>query len=133
MDMQPEQQKKLSMFQLKLSGMSYEDIGQHYGVSKQAVQQMLTDVLSARSRRRKTAFPGIDQYLFATGSNVTDLYRAAQVDEEYNTFLRKLKGITRMTLEDIRAILRATGLTFEEAFGAPCKQPETEAGDPPVQ
>ena len=76
MDMLLEQQKKINMFQLKLSGMSYEDIGQRYGVSKQAVQQLLTDVLSTRSRRRKTAFPAIDQYLFATGSNVTDLYRA---------------------------------------------------------
>lgn len=133
MGMLLEQQKKLSMFQLKLSGMSYEDIGQRYGVSKQAVQQLLTDVLSTRSRRRKTAFPGIDQYLLATSSNVTDLYRASQVQDEYNTFLRKLKGITRMDLETIRAILRATGLTFEEAFGAPCAQPEMEAGDPSVQ
>lgn len=129
MDMQLEQKKKLSMFQLKLSGMSYEDIGLRYGVSKQAVQQLLTDVLSTRSRRRKTAFPAIDQYLFATSSNVTDLYRAAQVKDEYNTFLRKLKGITRMDLETIRAILRATGLTFEEAFGTPFVQPEPEAGD----
>lgn len=133
MDMQLEQQKKLSMFQLKLSGMSYEDIGQRYGVSKQAVQQLLTDVLSTRSRRRKTAFPGIDQYLFATSSNVTDLYRASHVEDEYNTFLRKLKGITRMDLETIRAILRATGLTFEEAFGDPCTPSEMEAGDSSVQ
>ena len=133
MDMLLEQQKKINMFQLKLSGMSYEDIGQRYGVSKQAVQQLLTDVLSTRSRRRKTAFPAIDQYLFATGSNVTDLYRASQVEEEYNTFLRKLKGVTRMDLETIRAVLRATGLTFEEAFGKPCTLSETEAGDPSVQ
>ena len=133
MNMQLEQQKKLSMFQLKLSGLSYEEIGLRYGVSKQAVQQLLTDVLSTRSRRQKTAFPGIDQYLFATSSNVTDLYRASQGEDEYNTFLRKLKGITRMDLETIRAILRATGLTFEEAFGASCTQPEMEAGDPSVQ
>lgn len=111
-------QQKIQMFEMRLSGASYDDIGKRFGISRQGAHQLLKDTLTQNcSRKRKTAFPGIDQYLYESGSTLKALYDAADVPESYSVFQRKLTGRARLHLEDIRAVLRVTSLTFEKAFG----------------
>lgn len=59
-------------------------------------------------------FPNIDRWIRENGGTVTELARRADVP--FSTVRQVLMGENDPGLYTINALLRATGMTFEEAF-----------------
>lgn len=108
-------EQKEEVKRLREAGMSYQAVGERFGVSKQRIHQIVT----RPSRRRKLPktdgikYPKIKQYLEENNVKVTDLATACGVTNA--TMWGNMRGCG-MRKSTIDAILKVTGLTYEEAF-----------------
>lgn len=98
------------------NGMTYDEISQYFGVSKQAVHQMAGrrgpgDGLHEGSLR-KVKYPGLRNWLLTNRVSVRELERMCGA----SSFHASLIGNSHPTKKSIDAILAATGLTYEECF-----------------
>lgn len=122
-------QQKLDMFQMRMEGATYQTIAKKYGISRQAAHELLHNTLSSRGASAScTSFPGLQRYMFDHHLSAARLLREIGSPMCYNHFTRKLSGSYGFNLSEIRAILRYTGLTFEQAFGLSDESP-MEEGD----
>ena len=124
------------MIKLRAAGLSYQSIGDRYGVSKQAVYSRIhcfqgelkdagvepkeiSEIELARARKRLGKvyqnYPVLAEWIARNcRGNLSGFAR--NVGLEYDAVSAALYGRRRMDLSLIRKILAYTGLTFEEAF-----------------
>lgn len=110
-------EQKEEVKRLRGAGMSYQAVGERFGVSKQRIHQ----ITHPKPRKRKHAdmhevkYLGIRRYLEENYLSMSMF--ANLVGMSNSTVLwRSLKGDGGMTKKTIDAILRVTGLTYEQAF-----------------
>ena len=99
------------------NGMTYDEISQYFGVSKQAVHQMSGrrgpgDGLH-EGTLRKVKYPGLRNWLLTNRVCIRDLERACGGASRFHSCLI---GPCDPSKKSIDAILAATGLTYEECF-----------------
>lgn len=107
---------KIKAFEMRLDGCTYEEIGKCFGVSKQNVQQMLT-AKKIGVIRKKSVYPAIDVWLFDNGLSWNALGSMMSDNVKINDIYKIRDGKRHLRLDHIKAILKITGMTFEEAFG----------------
>lgn len=98
------------------AGATYEDIGKHYGVSKQRAHQICTcDAREGTHYHPKTVeripYIGLREWMIKNRVSVKelgDLSGREVFRKSYNRY-----GLTKASVD---AILRVTGLTYEECF-----------------
>lgn len=108
-------EQKEEVKRLSDAGVTYQAIGERFGVSKQRIHQIVTRP-SRRRKQPKTAgikYPRIKQYLEEHNVRVTAFATACGVTN--TTMWENLRG-GGMRKSTIDAILKVTGLTYEEAF-----------------
>ena len=98
------------------NGMTYYEIGQQFGISKQAVHQLATrrgpgDGLH-EGAIRKVKYIGLRNWLLTNRVPIRDLEKMCGA----SSFHASLIGKCHPTKRTIDAILAATGLTYEECF-----------------
>ena len=112
----------MEICEMRLEGKTYAEIGRHFGVSRQAVQQLLSEngVCAVKYGRpiKKCVFPGITNFLREQRLSVRQFSKKIVcINSDTMTIYKKLWGVHKFTLPEIKAILAFTGMTFEEAFG----------------
>ena len=109
-------EQKIEAFAMRLDGETLQAIGDYFGVSKQYVADMLSKGNSAvyRSGLKSIAYPNIAAWMKAEGISKNSF--AEMCNTTAMTMNRALRGDGNPSKKLIDDILRATGLTYEEAF-----------------
>lgn len=108
-------EQKEEVKRLRGAGMSYQAVGERFGVSKQRIHQ----ITHPKPRKRKSPntdgikYPKIKQYLEENNVKVTALATACGVTNATMWGNMRGGGMRKSTID---AILKVTGLTYEEAF-----------------
>lgn len=114
------------MYEMRISGATYQEIADESGISKQAVH----DALSRYIRRLTSGIRGHRLCLFGIKYKAIREYFANNVYESINTFAKKTdvqpatmknfltgKSESRFTIPQIKQICEIVGKPFEEVFG----------------
>ena len=107
---------KMQMFGMKLDGKNYQTIAQQFGCS---VQNVVNALHVIKSRNACGLYPGLRAWMYS--NHVTQAQLAKMIDVSATAVNRILVGVSLPHKVTIDAILRVTGLTYEEAFGDPRK------------
>lgn len=103
------------MVDMRLDGRSYAEIGERYGITKQAVEIVFTKLKGSRGmgykRPQKIQYPFIAQWLREHGMTYGDL--AEETGVAYQTLYARLKGWSRFRVDEARRLT--------EYFGQPCE------------
>ena len=112
--------RNLVMKYLTEDQMSYAEVARKLGVSRQAVHQCV------RYKRKghfhtidetRCIYKGLRDWMNQNEVNITALSLMCKMEQCYPTMLRYLSGASEIKKSAIDKILKATGLTYEQAFG----------------
>lgn len=105
---------KIKMFEMRMDGYTYAEIGKKWGISKQRVEQ----ILNPRKKDKffkNVKFIGLADWMQKNNRNLKSMTSVIGASS-LSTFSTKAKGIKNFTLPEIKSILNETGMTFEECF-----------------
>lgn len=111
-------EEKIEAFAMKLDGRTYEEIGKHFGVSKQYIERIL-NVSGIKSTHplEKVIYPNLGLFIKEHYNGVLNFYYALGYESRnVGRMYKKLKGEAGMTISEVRKIPELTGMTFEECF-----------------
>ena len=96
-------------------GMTYDEIGELLGITKQRAHQLDTQVYDGFriSTNRRIKYVGLRNWLYERRMNVNVLEKMCGFSRLSST----LCGDSEPRKSTIDAILKATGMTYEECFG----------------
>lgn len=108
-------EEKLDCFLMRLDGYTYKQIADKYGVSKQCIQQALTQITNKEAKpNSKDKYCNLSRWMKTENQK---RYAVAQIiGITPYSFSRKINGKSEFKLSEIKKILQFTGMTFEEAF-----------------
>lgn len=107
-------EEKIEVFTMKLDGMSYEEIANKKGVSKQYIHQTLVDVLKKKNRKSAKVYeyPVLNNWLIENGMSVKTL--AENIGVHKVTLYNKLSCKSKFSVEELEKISDITGLSSDE-------------------
>lgn len=97
---------------LREQGMTYDAIAKRYGVTRQAVQDSISQHKNRITYIKPTTviFPGLRQWMAEHHVRVAELERIT------GRHLRQALSTGRISRQSIELLLTVTGLTYEQAF-----------------
>lgn len=111
-------EQRLKALEMLLNGKSYEDVGKYFCVSTTVIWEMfhraLKDVKSTQSDESNCKYKRLIRCINEKYGNVP--VAAKEIGVAHSTLLNVVKGNSDTRKSVIVAVLKATGLTFEEAF-----------------
>lgn len=114
---------KAEAYYMRLEGHTLQEIANKYGVTKQAVSQFLPRGLNKYEKYAKGCiYPAIARWMIKNKMSYMSLSESTGINSA--TLRVALSGKTSPTKFTVDGILKATGLTYEEAFSTE----ETENG-----
>lgn len=108
---------RLEAVRMRKDGMSYQEIADRFGVSRQAINDLFRDGKRADQKPKNThliKYIGIKKYLETNRISIGKFSKMCGIDN--TTMWRNLIGKTDMLKRNIDKILKVTGMTYEEAF-----------------
>lgn len=109
---------------LRSEGMTYEKIGELLGVSRQAVHQIANktskDYLHEKTISQKVKYVGLRKWMLKNRVSMTKLGQLCGMTK----INKSLTGDFEPRKNTIDAILRVTGLTYEECFKEDSQTPK---------
>lgn len=110
-------EEKIDMFMMRLDGASFQDCANKYGLSKQRVRQIILDPYGNSAGKR------VDPRKYkrhTLAEVIIKKYGTLKNFEErsgiYPTTVQKLLNGGTVSSKTVDAVLKFTGLTYEEAF-----------------
>lgn len=127
-------EQKVEAYSIILDGYTYQDIADKVGCTRQYIQKLFENVPKIRgiSRKRYSSiiYPSIKRYMINHGLSYNEFSRIIYGTEKAPSELKKkLIGERPITLNEAKLIIKATGMTFEEAFrteGETCSATTTQ-------
>lgn len=108
-------QERLKAFELRLSGMSWEKIGDVLGYSSATVYGDISNCIHLPSKAPNVIYPAIRDYIVKQhGSSVQQFARAIKISP--TSTRSALTGQHEPSKFIVDAILAETGFTYEQAF-----------------
>ncbi len=113
-------EQKIEAFTMRVDGLSYEEIANKYGVSKQYIYQELCEN-TKKGNIKGVIYPNLADWLEREDISTQKFAEiiGAKANSSSNKSLisrRKLRGESLFNIREIKRILRYTGMTFEECF-----------------
>lgn len=114
-------ERNQKMEECRLEGMTYEKIADEFGISKQRVYQIIgkPDKRIICIKKSQCIYPELRKWLIENNMSINALTRKIYGSVEPNnrqTISRLLKGSNLPTKRTVDKVLKATGLTYEQAF-----------------
>lgn len=109
--------EKADAYFMYLEGSSFQEIADHYSVTKQYIHTLLTERLSRPQgyhRKKNSVYPNLDLYMIE--NRITIHKFAETVGLSRSALDQILHGSKAPRKGSIDAILKTTGMTYEEAF-----------------
>ena len=110
-------EEKVEMFRMRLEGKTLQEIGNKYGITRERVRQ----ILSYGSKEEKVLkikkyciYKKISEYMAKNHITVGEIGEILGICR--TSVVYKLKGDTAFKIDEIKKILKFTGMTFEECF-----------------
>ncbi|WP_425755123.1 helix-turn-helix domain-containing protein [Ihubacter sp. rT4E-8] len=112
--------QKVEMFKMRIEGVSIQEIGEHFGITKQRVSQIMYVPHSGRVSFdiiEACIYPNLISWMAKNRFTVQQLHYElfGYVSGVVKTY-KRLKGQTEFKIAEIRKILNLTGMTFNECF-----------------
>lgn len=106
---------KIKAFSMRLDGFTFQEIGEHLGVPKMAVQQMLQRAVASNGTvYRKWVYPNIRDWVMEQGLSLSQISQICGLSA--NSVSSYMTGKLDPPFSFIKAVLKASGMSFEEAF-----------------
>lgn len=108
---------RLEAVRMRKDGMSYQEIADRFGVSRQAINALFRDGKRTDQKQKNThliKYIGIKKYLETNRISIGKFSKMCRVDN--TTMWRNITGQTDMLKRNIDKILLVTGMTYEQAF-----------------
>lgn len=108
--------RALDMKEMRLSGCTYQEIATKYGISRQRVYHIISTASKERIKHYSNnyIYKGLVQWMRENDINTVNLgviiHNSKQLTDA------KLCGKSKFNINDIVAIIRESGLTFEQLF-----------------
>ena len=115
--MKEESRKRaMEMFEMRLDGATYQEIADKYGITRQCVHQIL-GYTPKMFNLEFVAYKGLRKWMAENGIGVGSFQKIISPSSRANGRAKeKLSGTTQFKLKEIIAIIKESGLTFEELF-----------------
>lgn len=111
-------QEVVTMFAMRLDGYTLQEIGEHFGVTRERIRQILeSSVKSPKANGCKCIYPGLRTWFITSGTSAYRMHKEVGIGKGVTPLYNRLSGEKQFTLQEIKKLLAYTGLTFEEAFG----------------
>lgn len=108
-------EEKIDMFSMRLDGYTLQEIGDKYGVTREAVRRMFAVVCCESGIvRKRYIYPNIADWMREKRMTQTALCK--EVGMAQNTVSAIMTGKQNPNFSFVQAILRLTGMSFDEAF-----------------
>lgn len=109
-------EQKLEMFKMRLNKCTYQEIGDHFGISRQGAQQALEKVINPRKQnsRCKNIYPNIEKYMKENELSVDDL--ASKLGMSTTTIYSRISGETEFKSDEMLKILEFSNSDFKTFF-----------------
>lgn len=124
--------QKVEAYRMRLEGATLQSIAVKFGVSKERIRQIVPPIdgktWKFEDMQNRCVYPGIGQWLYEHRCTYTKLANLAGVPMA--TVSRWMNGVHKPNKDAIDKILKATGLTYEQAFGEELdSRPDEVVGD----
>lgn len=114
---QAEKDRALEMFKMRLDGATYQTIADKYGITKQRVEQILGRTRVKQAKLDYVVYSGLREWMSMYNMRMANLEEMLQQNGCCSGRCKdKLTGKTQFKLNEIKVIISASGLTFEELF-----------------
>ena len=117
-----QKERVVEMFRMKVEGMSYQDIADHFGTSRQFVQQSIATSLWNKMQSKKwdeIIYPNLKSWMIVNEFNMKRLVDAMKIENykgQVNYLYKKLRGELSLSLGLARKIAEVTGMSIDECF-----------------
>ena len=109
--------------EMRDNGATYEEIGKHFGVSKQRVHTALGSFKKNASIYTKIRYKGLKRWFKETDTSFSGFAKLVGTNSS-SAYVRKIQNwLTEggerertFTIEQVKKMLEVTGMTFEELF-----------------
>lgn len=108
-------EQKIEAFTMRLDGYTLEEIGNCFGITKEAVRSMFSRITTESGIVKKQyVYPNIAKWMIE--NNLNQSYFAKKLECSQNAVSSWLIGRRNPSYRFISIVLKETGMTFEEAF-----------------
>lgn len=108
-------EQKIEAFTMRLDGYTLEEIGNRFGITKEAVRSMFSRITTESGIVKKQyVYPNIAKWMIE--NNLNQSYFAKKLGCSQNAVSSWLIGRNNPSYRFINLVLSETGMTFEEAF-----------------
>lgn len=110
---------KIKAFEMRLNGMTFQEIGDHFGVTRQYIESCFKPERKRKpiNKNFKCIYPGLKKWMVENNVSIMKMHDDLHPYSNHLTLYRNMKTEGLLTIDKIKKILSYTGLTFEEAFG----------------
>jgi len=107
--------ERMKAFEMRLDGKSWKEIAAQLGYTPNGVRMDMISAIRYTPRQVNCIYPALRAYIVAEcGGSVEGFSRHCNIPE--STMGNILVGRHQPNMDSTRLILKATGLTFDEAF-----------------
>ena len=110
---------KIKAFEMRMDGMTFQEIGDHFGVTQQCIEACFKPERKRKpiNRNFKCIYPGLKKWMLENRVSIMKMHDDLHLYDSPLSMYRNMKTEGMLTIDRIKKILAFTGLTFEEAFG----------------
>lgn len=104
------------MFSMRLDGFTLTEIGEKYGITKERVRQILSYTATGKNRciMKNYVYPNIENWMYDKEITQEDIAKECGCSQ--NNVSCILIGKHKPSFEFISAVIKMSGMTFQEAF-----------------
>lgn len=121
-------EQKIAAFAMRIDGYAYQEIANKMGTSRQSVRDCLHESISFDSRNTRLSarcvYPNILKYMRDHKMNLSSLANAAGLTPRGVSRILEGENLTKTSIDKI---LKATGMTYDEAFWREENEAESDA------
>lgn len=108
-------EEKIEAFTMRLDGYTLKEIGNHFGVTREAIRGMFSRTTTESGiARKRYVYPNIAKWMIENKLNQRHFEKKLKCSQK--TVSSWLTGRNDPSYRFISLVLKETGMTFEEAF-----------------